>query len=354
MRRAIDALIRAHAPFAVIDEDRLNLLPPEAKALFWPAPFCPGDETYGAVLDFVRRGGTVYVSGDFSFDPDRQRTRADRLEELAGVGFVKQNYAGLAAPESTAPLARIARPFGALKPWPTLPCIQIESRGAEVLAEAGGSPVLVSNAVGSGRVIFCADIPEARAETGPALTALYRAVLASAGVERIGIEPDREEVHAFAIPTRPGGTVYVLYNTDTKRAHRVQLRTPHGRFALTLGPDKPGLIALAKNGELLAVEAGGEVARDGRPVAEADCQFTWYTDRDADLSRAAGSTLTTLTPGRVRLRASAAPVRAFGWDAGQLRQLEELKTPRNDEWLTVNVDGDLARQLIVLGDMPPK
>ena len=347
--RALDALIGAHVAFGVIDEERLDLLPPQAKALFWPVPFCPGDAAYQAVLRFARQGGTAYVSGDLSFDPDRKRTRTARLEELAGVRFVKENYLGLAA--GPASRVRITGALGAVSAWQAAPCIVVEARGGEVLADAGGSPLLVRHAVGAGQVIFSADPLEARPEAEPTLAALYRAVLTGARIEPIGVEPDRESIHAFAAPTREGGTVYVLYNADPKRRQTVALTTPHGRFTLALGAHKPGLIALSREGRLLAVEATGEVTRDGRPVARGDCHFAWFTDEETDLSEARGSILTTLSKGRVRLNARGVErVCAYGWGGEGWQVLEQMKPQRDGDWLTLAVDEDLARQVVALGE----
>jgi len=318
--------------------------------LFWPVPFCPSDETYQAVLKFARAGGTVYVSGDLSLDPDRKRTRTQRLEQLAGVRFVRQNYPDLYPNASAVRQARTVSEFGGLKPWPAAPCIDVEARGAKVLADAGGSPVLVSHAVGRGRIIFTTDVLEARPEAQPTLAPLYRAVLASAGVERIGIEPDSGPIHGFVIPTRQGGAVYLLYNSDDKREHAATLATPHGRFHLLLGPHKPGLIALSKDGQLLAVEASGKVSWNGKAVAESTCHFAWFTEAETDLRQSPGSVLTTLTPGQVRLTLRATQARAYGWGGEGWQMLQQVKPKREGDWLTIAVDDDLARQVICLGD----
>ena len=113
----------------------------------------------------------------------------------------------------------------------------------------------------------------------------------------------------------------------------------------------PALIALSKQGRLLAVEATGEVTWDGKVIASGDCHFAWFTEDETDLGHAPGSIVTTLTAGRVRLSAPATHrVRAYGWDSGGMRLLEEMAPEREGEWLTIEVDEDLARQVIALGE----
>ncbi|MCD6351576.1 MAG: beta-galactosidase, partial [Armatimonadetes bacterium] len=84
-RTCIDLLLRCGVPFGVLHDTNLDKLPSAARVIFYPCPFTLSDETFARLTQFVRAGGTLYLSGDFSYDARRQRTRGARLEELAGV-----------------------------------------------------------------------------------------------------------------------------------------------------------------------------------------------------------------------------------------------------------------------------
>ena len=192
-----------------LNEDGLAI-PPSAKAIFYPLPFCPTDETYTKVRDWVQRGGVLYLSGDISYDEFHRRTRTQRLEELCGVRFLAENYPNISV-SATNPADQ--------------PCLKVElavptagaGAAARVLRRSGdGSPLVVENRVGRGTVIFSTDPIElhslpARRESD---LALYRSVLAKAGIRPIGLRPDDPLVHAFRVPMKDGGQVYVLFNTD--------------------------------------------------------------------------------------------------------------------------------------------
>ena len=84
MARSLRALIALHVDFGTIAEETLHTLPPTAKALVWPLPFCPDDATYAAVRDFVRRGGALTCRETSPTIHLCRRTRTERLDELCG------------------------------------------------------------------------------------------------------------------------------------------------------------------------------------------------------------------------------------------------------------------------------
>ena len=79
---AADALLSLNVSFGVINEEGLSRLPAQAKALVWPLAVCPSDGAFADVCEFVRRGGSLLVTGDFRFDADRQPTRLERSASL--------------------------------------------------------------------------------------------------------------------------------------------------------------------------------------------------------------------------------------------------------------------------------
>jgi hypothetical protein len=366
----ITALTAARADFGVIDEDRLaGSLPREARVLFWPLPYCPSDQAFSAVEGFVRRGGYAYISGDFSFDPDRKRTRVGRLERLAGVRFKAQNFVGLSVPEGDGPEAVItAAAWSELEPWRCWPAIAVEAASAEVIARGtGGEPRLVLNRVGQGAVLYTPDILEAAPNGRAATWCVYRAFLGFARVPRLPVEPEIPGIHAFGIPTRDGGTAYVLFNGDATCGRRITLSTEHHEYALTLGPQKPGFVLEDTAGRTLAVEAGGPVLRDGKGLARADTHFMLVAEDGRDLAESQELLLMPLGTGRVRVerrlaggataprlrspRTAASPLSAQVGEVvgGRWTPFETIEAQRSGAGFELEVDADRAVSLMIVG-----
>jgi len=168
----VKGLIGARIRFGTINEWDLARLPNQARLLFVPAPFALSEEGYGHLSEFVRRGGTLYISGDFSFDESRKRTKIERLADLAGVVFVSERYPNVQY-ESAQP-ERVRYTSGLA--YRGNPAVRFEPRsGTEVVATAGHSPVAISargssssegvpvavrRSFGQGKVIFSADPAE--------------------------------------------------------------------------------------------------------------------------------------------------------------------------------------------------
>jgi len=356
VQRCIDGLVGAHVDFGVIDEDRVaEALPESARVLFWPLPYCPSDEAVAAVEAFVARGGCAYVSGDFSFDPNRKRTRSERLERLAGVRFVGEGSEGLVLPGGEAPQARVdGEGWFGLYDWRGWPAINIEETDAQVIARGPArEPRLVVNHIGEGTVVYTPDALEADVGGMPVLRDLYRAVLGFAGIARLQVRPDAPDIHVFEVPTRAGGAAYVLFNPDPVRDRRVTLRTPRHEYALTLGPHKPGFILEDAAGHTLAAEASGTLLRDGRGVARGDVHFMLATEDGQDLAESSALLFMPAGEGQVRLSCP-------GLRAGAAAQVGEVVGGRWTPFETVaataqpgvcdlSIDADRAVSLLIIG-----
>ncbi|MCX7598440.1 MAG: hypothetical protein N2512_06175, partial [Armatimonadetes bacterium] len=174
--RAIDTLLRCGVPFGVLHDMNIEKLPAEARVVFYTAPFAVSDETYRRLMEFVRTGGTLYLSGDLSYDERRRRNRMGRLAELCGVQDGGIVYEPGKTPVRAGPLEPAA---DGLPVFDAAPCVRVSPAGAEVLARSAGQPVLLRHAAAKGQVFYLADPVELR--TTPD-RALYRYVLSQAGV----------------------------------------------------------------------------------------------------------------------------------------------------------------------------
>lgn len=275
-----------------LNDCALNI-PRSARVILYPLPFCVPDDAYAKLQDWVRRGGVLYLSGDCSYDEFRCRTQTRRLEELCGVRFLRENYPNIAvnATNST-----------------DQPCIQVEPAGATVrTATTDGVPLVLEHRLGDGLVVFNADPIElhsapSRRERD---VGLYGLVLATGGVNPVGIEPEDASVHLFRVPMQDGGTVWVLFNFDETQPMRMVTLTgitPH--ITLTVARRRPALLWLDKQGAMLAVETQGDLlAGDDSVLSDRTCGIILALD-EHDIRRSNALLLMPHQGGNIRVMSS--------------------------------------------------
>ncbi len=342
MARSLRALIALHVDFGTIAEETLHTLPPTAKALVWPLPFCPDDATYAAVRDFVRRGGALYVSGDLSYDPLRRRTRTERLEELCGVRLVAERYPNLRLPEHGARVTpATSEPLGAAAAaaGPSRPCVAVHPTTARVLARAGDLPAAVLNTLGAGTVLYVTDPLELHTEP----RALLAAFLSAVGIARHGVSPDQAEIHSHRVPGEGGAIAQVLLNLS-REEQRVTVSDLPQPLVLTLAPRSGGAALFDGRGTLVAAEGKAMTAR-GRQLFSGDAPAIVIALDGRDLRAARSRAVLPLGPGTLRLPGAAGlwaevgEVRGGQWVPYERRPLREG---------TLRMDAAMARAWILV------
>ncbi len=216
--RTFADLLALHYDFQAIDDDHLEQIPAETRVLIAPTPLAMTDEAYACLRAWVRRGGTLLVTGDFSRDGLRRRTSTGRLQELAGVEFVAETWTPPL--RASAPISRAEFHLPGLGPHSVRPCLRVKAVGGEVLGTTeDGRPVLIRKPLGRGATYFFTDPIELGDD--PQAIALRRALYASvlraatqggAAVKPLAIEPDEPWLHVMTQPTAQA-TVHVVYNT---------------------------------------------------------------------------------------------------------------------------------------------
>jgi hypothetical protein len=339
--KSFELALAAHVEnLGTLNEQGLQL-PNSARVIYWPLPFCPPDETCGKVLDWVRQGGCLYLSGDISYDDLRRRTRTNRLVELAGVRFVAENYPNIRVNPTNAA---------------DQPCIKVEPATGRILeAATDGLPLLVENRVGKGRVLFTTDPIELHAVAArrDKDLALYRRVLDIGGVNPLGLEPNNPRIHLFRLPLQDRGRVYVLFNTDESQPGRtVTLTDCQPPVTLTVDRKRPALIWFDGRNALRAVEAQGD-CRVGTDLILSDGTRGIVMTLDGrDIRHSLALLLMPLQAGAVRL------MRDQPWHDGQVvtgeicdgtwrtYETSPLTTPASD--LSIKVDPDQAVSLVLI------
>lgn len=264
-------------------------IPPQAKLIYYPLPYCIPEAVYAQLLEWVRAGGVLYVSGDLSYDERRQRTHLGRIEELCGVRFDSELYPNIQV--------RAEDPADQ-------PAIRVQPRTAQCLRRtADGTPLVLENRVGRGRVFYSTDPLELHAtEARRAVDlALYRQVLAGAGIRPLGLDPADPALHLFRVPLQDGGQVLVLFNTDTAADRRtVTLTDPTPPLTIAVARRRPALVWLGPAGEVLALEVQGACRAGDTWVAEDRTGGIILSLDGHDVRRAQALLLMPLEAGTVR------------------------------------------------------
>ena len=348
-------LLDLHCNFGTIDDFSLESLPSTCKVLLYPIPFCPNDETFERVYEFVTKGGTLYVSGDISYDPERQRTRTDRLVKLLGVEFESEIYPNI----SFAGHKQIIRPQAAIprfEEYDGYPCIHVRPTTAGVVAQASDdTPVIFTNRVGSGRVFYSTDVVELHA---PARTTEYgRRVYASfldwAGVRRPSLDPDNSWIHIFRSETRQGDELFTLVNRDDSAPLRTtRFQTLAGPVRVDLARRMPGALAVTGSGAIQSIETAGTVEGRTGAYCESTSHVMLMSLDQKDLKESEVICLLPMGEGRVRIH-SHALAGAAQFQVGEFRKanwapLERGEVAVQNGWLSLEVNRDRDLSIILV------
>jgi hypothetical protein len=265
--RAVNWLLGCNAAFAVINEESLAALPTSCRALVWPFPYCPTDESFAQVRRFVEAGGALLLTGDVRFAADRKPTRPGRLQEL---GFV--------APGETRP---------------PLPVDGSLSRDA------------LTASCGRGTVTW---VPcPLELDGNPVGGAVYRAFLDRAGIARLRLDPDDGSVHAFEVPLHAGAALVFYNDTAARRKVTVEGSSLANRIEIELDSRSTGFV-LADAGRVQAAEAQGQVIVDGRVVLETEGPLAVVALDNADLGASTVRLVLPFGPGKAALAAAGQPL----------------------------------------------
>jgi len=224
LMQAIDWLFDCHVAFGVINEGALDRLPKSAKALVWPLPYCPTDDTFFLVRKFVDGGGALCFSGDVRFGAERTPDRVDRLSALG----LKADFDPVSpfAPENT------SRPRQAL--WAPNSRVCWVPYPMELDGNAPGA-------------------------------AEYARFLDAVKTPRLQVTPAEAKIHAFEVPLGEGSAL-VAYNDGGARVQTTLEGGALGPVSLELDPGRTGLVVVDGKGAVLVVESQGRAAIRGEAV----------------------------------------------------------------------------------------
>ena len=348
-------LLDLHCNFATTDEYCLKDLPGSCKVLVYPLPFCPDDAVFERLLAFVKAGGTLYVSGDISYDSERKRGRLERLSKLLGVEFVAENYPNIKFPSHEAEI-RVQGDFSGLKDYRGFPCIRVKPVSAEVVAATPqGEAVITTNKVGQGRVFYSADVVElhAPARTTDIGRMVYGGFLQWAGVSRPVLNPDKPDIHYFRSTTRQGDELFTIVNRDdTEPKQEISFETRVGTIRVDVNRRMTGAIALTAAGALQSLETSGTVSAQNEVYCRAENHVMLFSLDGRDIRDSEVLCLLPMGEGVTRIRsrsiASEGQFEVGEFRDGKWTGLENRPLSSHDGWLELEVTRDRNLSIILL------
>lgn len=347
--RAGDLLVSCHVDFGLLPDSALDRLPAEAKALVYPVPFDPSDEVIERLTQFVEAGGAVYVSGDLSFDSQREPTKRDRLRQFCGVECAGEPSG---QPYAVPPVAGTLTPAAGsgLIEGEARPLLRLKPAGAETLATCDGAPVVTRFPLGRGQVWFSADPFElALEEIAPHHRALYQAFLKAAGTPGVEISPDTSDLRVFRVPGEDGEGWVFQNGSEAVEAKA-------GGFDVELPVEGYAFLLVSGDGALRAVEAQGAVKREGDERVHVTGHAFIVAQDGADLATSRDLLILPMTPGEVRIAvAGTAPAQA---EVGEVRNgawhcFTLIETPMADGRVVIPVAPEHSREMIRLAAPMP-
>jgi len=225
--RSVGSLMDNNVNFGVIDEDSIGQMPSETKTLLWILPYCPANACFQKVVNWVRDGGTLYVSGDVAFDDLRRPTLLERRTEL-GV------------PDTTPPVS----PFEAMKhPW--------------------NGRILKAN-LGKGKV-FYVPYPIELSDSSD-LKTVYAEFFKYAGVNPIPIQSSDASIRVMSIPLTNGGSLYSIVRTDGAN-NTITVSLPATKVTVQLGQYGAAFVATDAQNKIIGAESEGKLSIGEKLVA---------------------------------------------------------------------------------------
>lgn len=318
--RAADLLAASRVDFTLLPDGGLERLPAATKAVVYPLPLNPSDAVLGRLQEFARGGGWVYLAGDIGFDTARKPVGPERLRGFAGV----ERTGGGSTP---------------LEP------VAVQLAGASTVQSDAGRILLTRFGVGKGEVWFAGDLIEMAPELKPEHSARYRGFLEAAGVTRLAVSPERDDLQVFRV-LGEDADAWVLANLGPATTAEV------GGVSVELAEHGTGYLLLGHDGTLRAVEAQGRVTRSGKPLLTIQGHAFVLAEDQADLAGSRSLLILPLQEGAIQMHEASLP--AAEAEVGEVRDgkwrvLVKLPVRIAAGAWTLPVPGEMSREMIRLG-----
>ena len=349
---ALDVLQGTHVSNILTLNESNLVIDPNIKVIYYPMAYTVAQDVYDTLKAWVEQGGTLYISGDFTYDPlYRTRDYGHRLTELAGVKAVNVNYAGLDQKEASGCNYNDGtnRRFGK-------PNVELELAGAEAIySDASGTPIITKYRLGSGNVVYSCDPVEYayhdtfRQET----VALYRQVLEIAGKLPVDFSTDGKNMKIFRLALSDGGHFYELLNVEGKAANAT-LNIGQQKYEFEVAYGATDYVRVSKDGKLLAALTEGQLKRDSVAIL-ADGAFAHIVSMDGqDITQSKQIVALPQQTGKIVLQNSAKwkdlAVRIGQIEGGKWVDMGLVNYAYADGSISIDVSEQMVNAVIIIGE----
>ncbi|MHB0876597.1 MAG: beta-galactosidase [Anaerolineae bacterium] len=266
-QRAVRALAYAlHLPCRVVGENATAALG-RADLIVAPYPRGLTEAAWRDLLDAVRRGATLLLSGPLADDHFHETGRLERFGLGGTLAPITAHACLQDVPGGTLALSYSGESLNVVDRW-------LFAGSADTFREAG---------LGAGRIVQTA-YPVELSDGAEAVADLYAALVATLPEERAaGLSPCTVDAPSGTLVwprVFPEATLYTLLSeSDRPTSVSVQDRRSGASFSLTLAPERASMVLLGAAGAPLAAYIHGELTIGDRPVwSRGDAALTWDGD----------------------------------------------------------------------------
>lgn len=260
---SIQSLLKNNVHFVVIDEKCLRVNNQNLKAIIYPVPFTLSNDVFEKLKQFVKNGGSLYISGDISYDTSRKETCKDRLTDLCGVKITNRNYVGVdwskgrTVDVNTSPFAyRFATPSITFN---------ITDANVTKIMSSSSNVIAVLAKRGNGKVFYNSDPAESHPEAG--LDKMYDWFIydvANVGRPVLKCDPNVQILREYGL----GNEEYIVVrNLNPKGTMAgVKLCRAANIYEMQTHGGTYGFLALDPNGLPIAIECYGNLKLNGKLI----------------------------------------------------------------------------------------
>lgn len=348
---AIDVLQRTNVGNILTLNESNLVIDPAIKVIFYPLAYTMPQDVYDTLKAWVEQGGTLYISGDFTYDPIyRTRDFDDRLMELAGVKSININYPGLdsANCKNYTYSDGVNFRFGKLN-------LEIELAGAEAIYSSDDEqPVITQFALGDGTVIYSCDPLEASniEHLSHQNVSLYNQILEIAGIKNDYVQTAYGNIKLFRLALADGGVFYELLNAFDADASGT-LNTDYHSYNYETLTGNADYIWEDAAGNLLGAFTEGDLYRDGVKILS-DGAYAQVTSMDGqDLSKSRRIVVTPQQTGTFSLYTEAdwsnLTIRIGQVENGRWVDMGQVLCACQDGYITFEVMPDMVNAIVIIG-----
>lgn len=328
------------------------------KTIFYPAPYNPSDAVYNKLKTWVENGGVLYLSGDISYDADYQRTKASRLQYLAGATATQVLYNGLNWHRSSESVRYydVLAGVDSMSSFTVKPNLRVnfDSSVSVLYRDEANRSVVGMHPLGQGKVIYSAIPMEAfySSSTQAHMVELYRKVLDNVyGNTRTVFSPDALYMKNFELPLANSGKLICLANispfTDFSGVYKA-------KYYQEVPAGYSNLIWTDTLGQIKGVLHQGTFKENDTLISENDCYAFLFARDSQPLITSKHLVILPQTSGIIRIRANAE------WDspsakAGQITDAvwvegETVPVTLQNGFLELSVSEENRSKIIILSE----